>query len=315
MFDDNKRLEYLVVMDFFKKIFKSKKETSLKDQDEKSLAVIPITVESKEIHEESLTDNELMNLDFSLNEIEIPEKKEGFFSFFTGINDTINDIFDKTRKITKTIKIIGKTVDSLSKNKELPEEIQNYIINTYKKLYDLLRGYMADQLKKMKRRSLENSIVNLGIFFIAIVFLTENNSLSILMASICIIITFSRFLYSIIKTIPSIFRFFKSWFKAGLKNLDDGIAIYLKQTYQPLRIAEEYKSNYKFLSGIPGLPKMVKDYREGLKGEILNVFLTLVIAGVLFWVFRRLLLISATDLTFWQLLASPFTRILNLMKI
>ena len=315
MFDDNKRLEYLVVMDFFKKIFKNKNEKREKVQEEKALVVIPAKIETKENPEESLIDNELMNLDFSIKEIEIPEKKEGFFSFFTGINDTINDIFDKTKKITKTIKIIGKTVDSLSKNKELPEEIQNYIIHTYKKLYDLLRGYMADQLKKMKRRSLENSVVNLGIFFIAIVFLTENNSLSILLASICLIITFSRFLYSIIKTLPSIFRFINCWFKAGLKNLDDGIAVYLKKTYLPLKIAEEYKSNYKFLSGIPGLPKMVKDYREGLKGEILNLFLTLVIAGVLFWVFRRLLLISATDLTFWQLLASPFTRILNLLKI
>ncbi|MDD4082031.1 MAG: hypothetical protein WC162_00775 [Sphaerochaetaceae bacterium] len=302
-------------MDFLKKIFKSRKETSLKDPNEKALVVIPTKVEIKENPEESLIDKELMNLDFSINEIEIPEKKEGFFSFFTGINDTINDIFDKTKKITKTIKIIGKTVDSLSKNKELPEEIQNYIIITYKKLYDLLRGYIADQLKKMKRRSLENSIVNLGIFFIAIVFLTENNSLSILLASICLIITFSRFLYSIIKTLPSIFRFLSCWFKAGLKNLDEGISVYLKKTYQPLKIAEEYKSNYKFLSGIPGLPKMVKDYREGLRGEILNFFLTLIIAGVLLWVFRRLLLISATDLTFWQLLASPFTRILNLLKI
>ena len=319
MFDVDKRLGYLVFMDFFKKVFKSRKEPDLEIPDQKALVVISKEIESEENLEENLEetliDKELMNLDFSITEIEIPEKKEGFFSFFTRINDTINDIFDKTRKITKTIKVIGKTVESLSKNKELPKEIQNYIIISYQKLYDLLRGYMADQLKKMKKRSLENSIINLGIFFIAIVLITEDNSLSLLLASICLIITFSRFLYSIIKTIPSIIRFFSCWFKAGLNNLDEGISNFLKKTYHPLRIAEEYKANYKFLSGIPGLPKMIKDYRKGLKREILNVFLTLVIAGVLLWVFRRLLLISATDLSFWQLLASPFTRILNLMKI
>ncbi|MDY0287920.1 MAG: DUF1232 domain-containing protein [Sphaerochaeta sp.] len=204
---------------------------------------------------------------------------------------------------------VGVTVAS----KALPQKVEDHILQAYDKAFELARAKLEALLKKQERKTVLNCVINLGVFCVALLLLSIEGELPLLLASLCILVTMLRSLYSFFKTTPTILLLLKIWWKK--RTIDGTIADYLRVQYPFIVPLEQMKTQVKMLDGIPSLETMVGMQRRALRKTIISVGISLLVATGLVFVLRHLLLALNTPYTFWELLLYPFFRLwILLMK-
>jgi len=216
----------------------------------------------------------------------------------------------KFMKVTKAL--IGPDANGQPKLRgDFIKSAQEKVEKGYLKAFEIARKELDKMIKKQAKKTLLNCIINLGIFFIALLLLSVQTELSILLSSLCLLVTFLRSAYSFIKSIPSILSFLRAFIKT--KNVDKTVALFLKEKYPFIEKIEETKNKFYVLSGIPDLDLMVKMERKALKTTLIEVLVSLSLAFGLAWMLRHILLTSLTGYTFWSLILVPFTRLMTLL--
>lgn len=230
-----------------------------------------------------------------------------------GLLDDVTVILFAWKKFMKVTKaLIGPDENGKPKLRgDFIKTAQEKVEKGYLKAFEIARQELDKMIKKQAKKTLMNCIINLGIFFIALLLLSVQTELSILLSSLCLLVTFLRSLFSFIKSIPSILSFARAFVKT--KNLDKTVAFFLKEKYPFIEKIEQTKNKFSVLSGIPDLDLMVKMERKALKTTLIEVGVSLVFAFGFAWVLRHLLLTSLTGYTFWSLIFVPFTRLRMLL--
>ncbi|WP_320130305.1 YkvA family protein [uncultured Sphaerochaeta sp.] len=214
----------------------------------------------------------------------------------------IGFIWKKLADITKVgAKIVAKTA---------PAKLGEQVTKAYEKAFEAARMKLQGLLRKQERKTILNCFINLGVFLVALLFLSFDGELSMLLASLCLLVTLLRSLYSFAKTLPEIAKLWKAWRKK--RNLDGTVAEYLRLRYPFIAPLEKLKEGIVVLEGIPTLESMVSMQRKALRKTILSVGLALLIATGLVFVLRHMLLALNTPYTFRELLSYPFVRLWSL---
>jgi len=196
-------------------------------------------------------------------------------------------------------------------SKALPQQVENQITQAYAKAFVMASAKLETLLKKQERKTILNCVINLGVFCVALLFLSLEGELPLLLATLCILVTMLRFLYSFFKSIPMMLHLFKIWWKK--RTIDGTIAEYLRVRYPFIVPLEKMKAGIKMLDGIPTLETMVGMQRNALKKTILSVGISLLIATGLVFFLRHMLLALNTSYTFMELLSYPFSRLWSLL--
>lgn len=196
-------------------------------------------------------------------------------------------------------------------SKALPQKVEGHILQAYDKAFALAGAKLEALLKKQERKTILNCGINLGVFCVALLFLSLEGELPFLLASLCILGAMLRSLYSFFKMLPTMLRLFKIWWKK--RTIDETTAEYLRARYPFIVPLEKMKDGIKMLDGIPTLETMVGMQRKALRKTILSVGISLLIATALVFVLRHMLLALNTPYTFWELLSYPFFRLWHLL--
>jgi uncharacterized membrane protein YkvA (DUF1232 family) len=211
-------------------------------------------------------------------------------------------------KLSKLAKL-GSHLASPVVKQTVGDKVQESIKNGYNKAFEFAKNKLDEILKKKAKTIVKNCISNLLVFVVAILFLSSGSKEGALIASILIIILFVRSLISLIKASKIGFRLLRIYIKE--KDIDETISVYMKETYTFISPIEEMKNKLKILSDIPDLKELVKLQRKSLRKTIIEVSITIILAIVLAFVFKRVLIFN-TDYKFIEILALPFTRLINI---
>lgn len=195
-------------------------------------------------------------------------------------------------------------------SKALPAKVGEQITQAYAKAFAAASSKMESLLKKQERKTIVNCAINLGIFLVALLLLSLEGDLPLLLASLCILFTMLRSLYSFFKALPTMLQIFRVWRKK--RSINGTISEYLRVRYPFIVPLETMKAEIKVLEGIPSLETMVGMQRKALAKTMLSVGFSLLAAIVLVFVLRHLLLALNTPYTFWDLLSYPFVRFWSL---
>jgi len=196
-------------------------------------------------------------------------------------------------------------------SKALPQKVEDQITQAYAKAFAMASAKLEALLKKQEQKTILNCVITLGVFCVALLFLSLEGELPLLLASLCILVTMLRSLYSLSKSIPTMLQLFKVWWKQ--RTINGTIAEYLRVRYPFLVPLEKMKAGIKMLDGIPTLETMVGMQRKALRKTLLSVGISLLIATGLVFILRHVLLALNTPYTFGELLSYPFVRIWGLL--
>lgn len=194
--------------------------------------------------------------------------------------------------------------------KAMPAKLGEQITQAYGKAFAAASSKLESMIKKQERKTIMNCAINLGIFLVALLFLSLEGELPLLLASLLILCTMLRSLFSFFKTLPTILQIFRAWRKK--RTINGTISEYLRVRYPFIVPLETMKAEIKVLDGIPSLETMVGMQRKALTKTILSVGLSLLVATALVFVLRHLLLALNTPYTFGDLLSYPFVRFWSL---
>jgi uncharacterized membrane protein YkvA (DUF1232 family) len=196
------------------------------------------------------------------------------------------------------VKVIGNA---------LPEKIEKQIAQTYNQAFSVARDTLEKALHRQFRKTLLNCMVNLGFLFVAVLLLSIEGELPLLLASICVVVMILRALYSFGKSLPTILGLYKAWRKK--RTIDGAVAQFLRTRYVFIEPVEKMKAEIKVLDGIPSLETMVGMQRKALARSLLLVGITIIATSVLIFVLRHLLIGLGTPYTLLDLLLHPFARL------
>ncbi|MGD1817457.1 MAG: YkvA family protein [Pleomorphochaeta sp.] len=225
-----------------------------------------------------------------------------------GLLDDVTVLTYVWTKLSKIMKLGGK-IGKVVVKESLNDKVQESIKKGYEKAFEFAKNKLEQLLKRKAKNTVKNCIINLSFFVIAIIFLRSNTHESSLISSLIILVLFIRTLYSVIRNIPTVFRLIKIYFKE--KNIDSTIAVYMKNTYAFIAPVEEFKNRITILNDIPDLQELVKLQRKALNKTIIEVALTIVIALILAFVFKRVL-IQYSSYNFLELISLPFRILFNI---
>ena len=87
----------------------------------------------------------------------------------------------------------------------------------------------------------------------------------------------------------------------------------MKTTYAFIQPIEDFKNKIKVFKDIPDLKELVYLQRKELMKTIIEITITVVLAVVLAFVFKRVL-IYYTDYNFIEIITLPFVKLFNVFK-
>ncbi|MGD1823423.1 MAG: YkvA family protein [Pleomorphochaeta sp.] len=230
---------------------------------------------------------------------------------FIPVGGLVDDVTVLTYVWTKFSKImkLGAKISKPIINEGINSKIQESIKNGYNKAFEYAEKKLTEILKKKRNKIIKNCFINLAIFVIAILFLSNNTKESAMISSLIILILFVRSIYSFIKSFPLIHSFLKIFFKE--KNIDSTVEIYLKNNYSFITPIEEFKNKLTVFDDIPDLKELIKMQRIALRKTIIEVSLTIILAIIMAFVFRRILIFNS-EYSFFQLIKLPFISFINI---
>ncbi len=192
-------------------------------------------------------------------------------------------------------------------NKTLPEQIEKEITQAYNQAFTVAQDTLEKALHRQFRITLLNCLINIGILLIAVLFLSIDGELSLLLASLCVLVMVLRALYAFGKVLPTIHGLGRAWREK--RTVDGAVAQFLRTRYVFIELVEKMKARIKVLDGIPSLEIMVGMQRKALKKSLILVSASIVIATILVFVLRFLLIRLGTPYTLFDLLSYPFTKL------
>lgn len=213
-------------------------------------------------------------------------------------------------KLSKLIKL-GNHIAPKVVKQSISDKVQESITSAYNKTFEFGKNKLEAILKKKAKNTIKNSLMSLIAFIIAILFLYSGSREGALISSLIVIALLLRTIYSVIKTIPIVFKFLKIYLRD--KDIDSAVSDYLKDRYTFINQIEEYKNKVKIFDGLPDLKDLVYLQRTALRKTIIEVVITMILAIVLVFVFKRVL-IYYTDYNFIDILTLPFVSFINLFK-
>ncbi len=232
---------------------------------------------------------------------------------FIPVGGLIDDVTVLTFVWSKLVKVakLGNHIGSSVVKQTVGDKIQESIKTAYNKAFEFGKTKLDSILKKKAKNTIKNCVLSLFAFVIAILFLLNDTQESALISSLIIIILLLRTLFSFIKNIPLVFQILKIYIKE--KNIDDTIAVYLKTTYAFIQPIEDFKNKIKVFKDIPDLKELVYLQRKALMKTIIEITITVVLAIILAFVFKRVL-IYYTDYNFIEIITLPFLKLFKLFK-
>jgi uncharacterized membrane protein YkvA (DUF1232 family) len=192
-------------------------------------------------------------------------------------------------------------------NKTLPDQIEKEITQAYNQAFSVARDTLEKALHRQFRLTLLNCLINIGFLLIAVLLLSIEGELSLLLASLCVLVLLLRALYAFGKVLPTIHGLCKAWRKK--RTIDGAVAQYLRTRYVFIEPVEQMKARIKVLDGIPSLETMVGMQRKALKKSLLLVSVSIIVATALVLVLRFLLIGLGTSYTLFDLLSYPFSQL------
>lgn len=223
-----------------------------------------------------------------------------------GLLDDVAVISFVWNKLAKLAKVSAKAVAA-----SLPAEMESRIVKGYEKAFAAAKRKLDQLLRKHRRKSLGNCAINLGIFLAALLLLSFPGELPLLLASLCIVVSTLRTLWSFLKSLPNGWRMVRSWWRT--RTVDGAIAEYLRTRYPFIRPLEQMKGELKMLDDIPGLETMIGMQRRELRDTTVSVVVSLVLATGIAFALRKVLMATQTDQTVLSLLVYPFGRLFDLL--
>jgi len=232
---------------------------------------------------------------------------------FIPVGGLIDDVTVLTFVWSKLVKVakLGNHIGSSVVKQTVGDKIQESIKTAYNKAFEFGKDKLDSILKKKAKNTIKNCVLSLIAFVIAILFLLNDTQESALISSIIIIILLLRTIFSFIRNIPLVFQIIKIYIKE--KNIDDTIAVYLKTTYAFIQPIEDFKNKIKVFKDIPDLKELVYLQRKALMKTIIEITITVVLAIILAFVFKRVL-IYYTDYNFIEIITLPFLKLFKLFK-
>jgi uncharacterized membrane protein YkvA (DUF1232 family) len=219
-----------------------------------------------------------------------------------GLLDDVTVIGFIWKKLSGLAKIGMKVV-----NKTLPDHIEKEITQAYNQAFAVAQDTLKKALHRQFRITLLNCLINIGFLLIAVLFLSIEGELSLLLASLCVLVMLLRALYAFGKVLPTIHCLCRAWREK--RTIDGAVAQFLRTRYVFIEPVEKMKARIKVLDGIPSLETMVGMQRKALKKSMILVGVSIVVATALVFTLRFLLIRLGTSYTLFDLLSYPFTRL------
>ena len=210
----------------------------------------------------------------------------------------IGFIWKKLHGLAKVgVKVIANT---------LPEKLEKQMVQTYNQAFAVARDTLQKALHRQFRRTILNCMMNIGLLGTAALLLSIDGELPVLLASLCVLVMLLRSFHALGKVLPAVLGLVKAL--RNKRTIDGAVAQYLRTRYVFIEPVEKLKAEFKMLDGIPSLETMVEMQRKALAKSLLLVILSTMLAIILVFVLRHLLIGLRTPYSLFELLAYPFIR-------